>query len=418
MKTPGSGAAESSGDGAAAAPKNRWDTIITTTPVVMTIVATLLAGLSSSEMTQAQYHRSLAAQNQSKAGDQWGFFQAKKIREASLRGTSDLLQGLGETGTLNVASLQEAARRLPEKLKRAEKEADRLVQRVTAAQGDLGSASGPLQKAAAEFLERVKERIPQAEKVQKQMDELLTRAETHKAFAYIGTGKQPTVEEKPISDPKLDEALKAIAARQTEHETRPLMAQISDQEVQDAIDIAEGNARALDAATDPISKVISELDKLISQEVMLGRSLGRAAREVTQALADVPLGESKPLHELHTAGTAFTLAAAAAKTEADDLNNDFAAARLQFNARRYGTESGYNAKTAQLYEVQVRRSSYASDRHRDRSKFFFYGMLIAQAAVTIASLSLAVKQKSLLWGLAGTAGLAAVGFGIFVYLYM
>jgi len=143
--------------------------------------------------------------------------------------------------------------------------------------------------------------------------------------------------------------------------------------------------------------------------VTLGRSLGRAAREVTQALTDVPLGESKSLHELHTAGTAFTLAAAAAKTEADDLNNDFTAARLQFNARRYGTESGYNAKTAQLYEVQVRRSSYASDRHRDRSKFFFYGMLIAQAAVTIASLSLAVKQKSLLWGLAAQRALRPWG---------
>src|SRR5438046_1885410 len=114
------------------AKKSWWQAVLTTTPVVLTIVATLLAGLSSSEMTQAQYHRSLAAQNQSKAGDQWGFFQAKKIREASLRGTSDLLQGLGETGTLNAASLQEAARRLPEKLKRAEKEAERLVQRVTA----------------------------------------------------------------------------------------------------------------------------------------------------------------------------------------------------------------------------------------------------------------------------------------------
>src|ERR1700704_4603288 len=105
-----------------AVPKAIWERILTTTPVVMTIVATLLAGLSSSEMTQAQYHRSLAAQNQSKAGDQWGFFQAKKIREASLKGTGDLLQGLGEAGTLDLASLQESARRLPEKLKRAEKE--------------------------------------------------------------------------------------------------------------------------------------------------------------------------------------------------------------------------------------------------------------------------------------------------------
>ena len=33
------------------------------TPVVMTVIATVLAGLSSSEMTKAQYHRSVAGQN-------------------------------------------------------------------------------------------------------------------------------------------------------------------------------------------------------------------------------------------------------------------------------------------------------------------------------------------------------------------
>src|SRR5947207_5480465 len=65
------------------APRNVWETVLTTTPVVLTVLATLLAGLSSSEMTQAQYFRSLAAQSQSKAGDQWGFFQAKRIRGTS-----------------------------------------------------------------------------------------------------------------------------------------------------------------------------------------------------------------------------------------------------------------------------------------------------------------------------------------------
>src|SRR5947209_2148335 len=63
-----------------APPKSIWERIITLTPVFMTIVATVLAGLSSSEMTQSQYHRSVAVQNQSKAGDQWAFFQAKRTR--------------------------------------------------------------------------------------------------------------------------------------------------------------------------------------------------------------------------------------------------------------------------------------------------------------------------------------------------
>ena len=66
--------------------------ILSATPVVMTVVATMLAGLSSSEMTRAQYDRSLAAQQQSKAGDQWSYFQAKRLRGSSQRNTLDLLQ--------------------------------------------------------------------------------------------------------------------------------------------------------------------------------------------------------------------------------------------------------------------------------------------------------------------------------------
>src|ERR1700674_5036778 len=76
-------------------PKSFVETIISTTPVLLTVVATLLAGLSSSEMTQAQYYRSMAAQFQSKAGDQWGFFQAKRIRGSSLEQAADLLRSSG-----------------------------------------------------------------------------------------------------------------------------------------------------------------------------------------------------------------------------------------------------------------------------------------------------------------------------------
>jgi len=45
-------------------------------------------------------------------------------------------------------------------------------------------------------------------------------------------------------------------------------------------------------------------------------------------------------------------------------------------------------------------------------------MLAAQAGVTIASLSLAVHKRNILWALAGLAGLAAVTFSGYVYLYM
>jgi hypothetical protein len=38
-------------------PKTNWGKILLATPVVMTVIATLLAGLASSEMTTAQYDR-------------------------------------------------------------------------------------------------------------------------------------------------------------------------------------------------------------------------------------------------------------------------------------------------------------------------------------------------------------------------
>ena len=73
-------------------PQTMWGRILTATPVVMTVIATALAGLASSEMTRAQYARSLGAQQQSKAGDQWGYFQAKRLRSALQQSTLDLLQ--------------------------------------------------------------------------------------------------------------------------------------------------------------------------------------------------------------------------------------------------------------------------------------------------------------------------------------
>src|SRR5512136_1165145 len=77
-------------------PQTKWGKILLATPVVMTVIATLLAGLASSEMTRAQYDRALGAQLQSKAGDQWSYFQAKKQRGAMQRNTLELLQATAD----------------------------------------------------------------------------------------------------------------------------------------------------------------------------------------------------------------------------------------------------------------------------------------------------------------------------------
>src|SRR6266852_5528862 len=90
----------------ASEPRKNWrEAALTSTPIVLTVLATALAGLSSSEMTLAQYHRSLAAQNQSKASDQWAFFQAKRIRGTEVQRTIRLLQALSEPAHIDVVSL-------------------------------------------------------------------------------------------------------------------------------------------------------------------------------------------------------------------------------------------------------------------------------------------------------------------------
>ena len=91
------------------APQTAWGKTLLATPVVMTVIATMLAGLASSEMTRAQYDRSLAAQQQSKAGDQWSFFQAKRLRGAYQRNTADLLQTIVEVRPLDPGALRKMA---------------------------------------------------------------------------------------------------------------------------------------------------------------------------------------------------------------------------------------------------------------------------------------------------------------------
>ena len=86
-------------------PHNKWGKVLGATPIIMTVIATMLAGLASSEMTKAQYDRSLAAQLQSKAGDQWGYFQAKKLRSTVLRNSLDLLVATADVQPLTADAL-------------------------------------------------------------------------------------------------------------------------------------------------------------------------------------------------------------------------------------------------------------------------------------------------------------------------
>src|SRR5215471_7211773 len=90
-------------------PQSKFGKILGATPVVMAVVATMLAGLASSEMTRAQYDRSLGAQQQSKAGDQWSFFQAKRLRGAIQHNTADLLQTVADVHQFETNALRQLA---------------------------------------------------------------------------------------------------------------------------------------------------------------------------------------------------------------------------------------------------------------------------------------------------------------------
>ncbi len=89
-------------------PPSKWGKILSGTPVVLAVVATMLAGLASSEMTKAQYDRSLAAQLQSKAGDQWSFFQAKRLRSALQNNTLDVILNTSGRSPLDRAAWLQA----------------------------------------------------------------------------------------------------------------------------------------------------------------------------------------------------------------------------------------------------------------------------------------------------------------------
>src|SRR5262245_21396587 len=88
----------------------------------MTVLATIFAGLSSSEMTRSMYYRSLAAQQQSKAGDQWAFFQAKRIRGTSLETTVELLQSLAHPEPFDPASVDKLASQMGQSLEKSSAE--------------------------------------------------------------------------------------------------------------------------------------------------------------------------------------------------------------------------------------------------------------------------------------------------------
>jgi hypothetical protein len=271
-----------------------------------------------------------------------------------------------------------------------------------------------------------RENAVQAANLRKRIAEALTRGEVHDAFNYLNTDKLPKVTKEVVGGPSIWEVHDAINARQTEAETAPLVARISDEELRQALDAAEANAKAFDEAAKPIDKQLGVVAQLVQEATALTGAVHHHAERATLALADLAANDSGEFqtagngdaaNEIRNAAAVLIRIDAALTKNADEVSQSFVASRRDFTARRLEREARDIQDVGGVYEIQVRKSSWDSERHRRRSVLFFIGMLIAQAGVTIATFSLALRQRSVLWVLATVAGLAAIGFSGYVYVF-
>ncbi|MEY2880710.1 MAG: hypothetical protein RLZZ15_3090 [Verrucomicrobiota bacterium] len=292
--------------------QTKWGRVLMLTPVVLTVIATLLAGLASSEMTRAQYDRSLAAQRQSKAGDQWNFFQAKKLRALMLRTPLELARAAGEIRPLDAAAL-----------------------------AALTLAPAPATPEGA------------------------------RALAGLREGKMPSAGPAPEASANVQATLAAAEKSRPDAEIAALLARVSEAELDAALQANQAQTLAFDAVQKPVSQAIEAWE----------RALPAGAEHV-------------------------------------GLRRDFVAARMEFTARRYDAEARLNQAVAGLFELQVRASNIAAERHHRRSGRFFFGMLAAQVGVIVATFALAVQRRNLLWGIAAAAGVIAIVLTIYVAVYV
>jgi hypothetical protein len=387
-------------------PKALWERILTTTPVIMTILSTLLAGLSSSEMTQAQYHRSLAAQYQSKAGDQWGFFQAKRIRGSGLENTAEMLQP--QVILSDPSELEASAHRVSLTLRRVGKEMGELVDKVSSSQ----SGKKDLVRSALEQVQSTAQaEAGKAANSEKEIHEALSRPEVRQVFDSFVRGKLSGLDDEAIEDPSVKQALQALAERRTDSEVDRIVAGLSNETIEKTLETAQKNAKQADEATQPLTKALTEVDGAIKRHVALAIPVLNVLRKTQEATEMETNRESIPNLQM-------ALSPGKLQAEIEQLQKGFRAVLHQFNGLRNRREADYNQKLAYVDEIQVHKSGLTSERHRQRSKNFFYGMLVAQAGMAISSFALAARQKSVLWTLACLAGLTAVTFSGYVYLSM
>jgi hypothetical protein len=429
--------AQSAGGGGADSekPKTRWGKLLSSTPVALTVIATILAGLSSSEMTQAQYHRSLAAQHQSKASDEWSFFQAKKLRGQNMELQAVMLRAASDAGTVDEKSFRLAATRLNDELAKAKKAVSQLKEVISRVKGN--AAANLADKASALLMELegltafsqdvlhsvhlildlgVPSSVAHGEpEPVRDVFKLLNRDD--KALPAVSDRKLTEGVPDQTEAERVEKAYSDIVARKPEEDTVRDMRHVSEEAIKIAYTNALYNSRNFEEECDRFRTRFEWLDKMVEKQFEIAGRFERNWRDFQDSLPN-SIDQDTDWKEVRTEIAALDRSQRTASAAARQLYRDYKSVTDLYTARRYDKEANYNRVTATVAEIMVRKSGHESDRHRNRSKFFFYAMLLAQGGVTVSTLALAIKRGSLLWGMASLAGLLAISFAAYVYTQM
>jgi hypothetical protein len=395
--------------------KSLWDIIITSTPVIMTILATLLAGMSSGAMTRAMYFRSVAGQQTGEESDQWGYFQAKRIRGTTMETTSVLLLANAEQPLATPEGLVAFADRVKAELDEAVKEAE---------------AIGPGLAAGADAVAALKAARDNAARAAEDVKKLVKSA----AYAYFGSDRLPGADKrvadevKPVLDEKNDQIWPTIGAIQNhkgDAEINETLKKVTQEQLHDAVEAVQSLADAFDKAGGVGRELRNLLETRKKGPSGDGKApgpvpaLAKAAAEAQAAAQKMRLGvQALPNGEgkARLAADALLLRTDRLKADAHAQVNAVQSSILDYDARRYRREADYNMYLGFLREMQARHSARTSSVHLERSMLLFYAMLAAQAGMAIGTFAMAVRKRSVMWALAALAGLGAVGFGGWVIL--
>lgn len=278
-------------------PKTTWDKVVLYTPVVVTVIATLLAGLSNSELNAAQYDRSWAAQLQSKVADQWNFFQTKKVRGTIMDDGADAAGGWAGWERFSKA--------------------------------DAASTSAELEKtgSGAGYAEAAKK-----------LRESLAATESQAAVEALERGSPPTAPAATEAAREIRDAISAIEALHPEAEIAALTAKVDPMKLDAAVAQAQQRAAAFDALTAPVTQGVERLRGLLL-EVMANRD----------AFKFNDAGGASTMHDQYAAFAAARMRLHARRYDAEAALNKDIAQLMELRVRLSNMSADHHKRRSGLF---------------------------------------------------------------------